>query len=69
MKDLRSLTDRELADLQSDYKTTTAEWKLCEQEFIRRQGMQAARRSRIAIWISVGALAMSGLAAFLAYVK
>jgi hypothetical protein len=50
-------------------KPTTAEWKLCEQEFIRRQGMPTARRSWIAIWISVAALALSALSALLAYFK
>jgi len=40
VKDLTTLSERELADLQASHKQPTAEWKLCEQEFIRRQGMQ-----------------------------
>jgi hypothetical protein len=69
MKALRSIPDRELAEFQASYKPTTAEWKLCEQEFIRRQGMPAARRSWIAIWISIAALALSALSALLVYFK
>ena len=65
MKDVRSLSDRELADYQSDYRQNAAEWKLCEQEFIRRQGMPAAERARVAIWISIGALLLSALSTFL----
>ena len=69
MRDLRKLSQRELADCQAGYKSTTPQWKLCEQEFIRRQGMPAARRSWIAIWISLGALGLSALATLLAYLK
>jgi len=69
VKDIRPLSDRELAEVQAGYKQTTAEWKLCEQEFIRRQGMPIARRAWIAIWISVAALALSAMSALMAYFK
>ena len=69
MKDLRAMSERELADYQSDYKTSTAQWKLCEEEFERRRGMPAARRSWIAIWISLGALALAALNSLFVYYK
>ena len=69
MKDVKPLTDQELADLQSDYKPIAAEWRICEEEFQRRRGMPAARRARIAIGISIVALALSAFSIWLTYSK
>jgi hypothetical protein len=69
VKDFKAMSERELADYQSGYKSTAPEWKLCEEEFERRRGMPAARRSLIAIWISVAALLVSVVNSALVYYK
>ena len=62
MKDVRQMSDRELADFQSTYRRETSEWKLCEQEFQRRTQRPEAIRSWIAIGISAVALVASIIA-------
>jgi len=69
MKNVKLLTDRELADLQSDYKPTTAEWRICEEEFQRRRDRPAARRAWTAIGISIVALALSAFSIWFTYSK
>ena len=69
MRDVKAMSERDLAEYQSGYKTSTAEWKVCEEEFERRRGMPATRRSWIAIWISVAALALTALNSLLIYYK
>jgi hypothetical protein len=41
MRDVKAMSERDLAEYQSSYKTSTAEWKVCEEEFERRRGMPA----------------------------
>ena len=61
MKDLKTLTDRELADYMAGFKPGVAEHILCMEEFKRRGGESTARRSWIAIWISLAALVIAAL--------
>lgn len=69
MKGFKHMSDRELADYMAGYKESTPEWIMCQQEFKRREGMPAARRAWIAIWISIAALALSAMSALLSYFK
>ena len=46
MRDVKAMSERDLAEYQSGYKTSTAEWKVCEEEFERRRGMPATRVGR-----------------------
>ncbi len=63
--DYRGMSDIELAKHMSGYREGTKEHILCQQEFARRQGSSSARRSRIAIWISVGAFLLAALSALI----
>ena len=70
MRDVKAMSERDLAEYQSGYKTSSAEWKVCEEEFERKARHAGdARRSWIAIWISVAALALTALNSPLIYYK
>ena len=36
MRDVKAMSERDLAEYQSGYKTSSAEWKVCEEEFERK---------------------------------
>ena len=59
---LRMLTDVALASHTAEYKESTREHILARNEFARRQGSGSARRSWIAIGISLVSICIAALA-------